>query len=223
LLICAGFVGAYLMQGKGWTYHAYPAIAFSLLAAGWAMQQADSEATGLSRWLGALLLATALILPAPRFFRSDAANPALAAAISRLAPHPRILTIAFPLRVGHPLTRDIGGVWVGHTWGLWATGGAVFMKAHAGDDPVQRAKADAYLEGERLMTAQDIETQRPDIVLIQQTVGFDFAQWIAQSAPLRAAMTRYKRVETVEDVEIFQRRDDAAETGDPAARAVSAP
>ena len=210
LLIGAGFAGAYLMQGKGWSYHAYPAIAFCLIAAGWATQQAESEATGLTRLLGALLLATALILPAPRFFRSDVSNPALAAAISRLAPHPRILAIAFPLRVGHPLTRDIGGVWVGRTWGLWATGGAVFMKARAGDDPAKRAKADAYFEGDRLTVAQDIETQRPDIVLIQETVGFDFAQWIAQSPPLQGAMNRYKRVETIDDIEIYQRRDEAA-------------
>jgi hypothetical protein len=223
LLIGAGFVGAYLMQGKGWTYHSYPAIAFSLLAAGWAAQQAESRTTGLQRRLGAGLLAAALILPAPRFFRADSTNPALAAAITRLAAHRKILAIAFPLNVGHPLTRDIGGVWVGHTWGLWATGGALFMKAHAGDDPVRRAKADAYLEGDRQMTAQDIETQRPDIVLIQQTAGFDFAQWIAQSAPLRAAMARYKRVETVDGVEIYQRQDDAAEASDPAARPITGP
>jgi len=223
LLIGAGFVGAYLMQGKGWTYHAYPAVAFCLLAAGWATQQAVSETAGRPRLIAVLLLATALILPAPRFFRHDAANPALAAAISRLAPHPRILAIAFPLRVGHPLTRDVGGIWVGRTWGLWATGGAVFMKAHAGDDPVRRAKADAYFDGDRLAVAQDIETQHPDIVLIQQTVGFDFAQWIAQSPPLLAAMARYRRVETIEDVEIYQRRDDAVEMGDPAAPAITAP
>jgi hypothetical protein len=223
LLIGAGFVGAYLTQGKGWSYHAYPAVAFCLLAAGWATQQALSETTGPSRLIAVLLLATALILPAPRFFRHDATNPALAAAISRLAPHPRILAIAFPLNVGHPLTRDVGGVWVGRTWGLWATGGAVFMKAHAGDDPVRRAKADAYFDGDRLAVAQDIETQHPDIVLIQQTVGFDFAQWIAQSPPLLAAMARYRRVETIEDVEIYQRRDDAVEKGDPAAPAITAP
>ncbi len=208
LLIGAGFVGAYLMQGKGWSYHAYPAIAFFLIAAGWAMQLAP--AAGLSRLSAALLLAIALVVPAPRFFRPDAANPALAAAIVRLAPHPRILAIAFPLDVGHPLTRDIGGVWVGHTWGLWATGGALYMKAHAGDDAARRARADAYFDGERLATAQDIETQRPDIVLIQQTPGFDFAQWIGDSPPLRAAMARYRRVGAVDGVEIYQRRDEAA-------------
>ena len=52
LLIGAGFVGAYLAQGKGWSYHAYPAVAFFLIAAGWAAQQAESEARGLPRLLG---------------------------------------------------------------------------------------------------------------------------------------------------------------------------
>ena len=98
-----GFVGAYLAQGKGWSYHAYPAAAFFLIAAGWAAQQAARDAKGWPRRLGALLLAAALILPAPRFVRADVSDPALAAAILRLAPHPRILAIAFALNFGHPL------------------------------------------------------------------------------------------------------------------------
>ena len=222
LLIGAGFVGAYLAQGKGWGYHAYPAVAFFLIAAGWAAQQAESEARGLPRLLGALLLAAALILPLPRFVRADPSNPALAAAILRLAPHPRMLAIAFPLNFGHPLTRDIGGVWVGRTWGLWETGGALFMKAHAGDDPARRAKADAYFDDDRLGAARDILTQRPDIVLIQETPGFDFAQWIDGSPPLRAAMSLYVRADVVGDAEIYQRRDETIEQGEPAA-AVTAP
>jgi len=222
LLVGAGFVGAYLAQGKGWGYHAYPAVAFFVIAAGWAAQQAESAARGLPRWLGALLLASALILPLPRFVRADTANPALAAAILRLAAHPRMLAIAFPLNVGHPLTRDIGGVWVGRTWGLWETGGALFMKDHAGDDAVQRAKAEAYLDDDRFGLAQAIQTQRPDIVLIQQTPGFDFTQWIAASPPLSAAIGLYRRADVVGDVEIYQRRDEALEQRDPAAP-ISAP
>jgi hypothetical protein len=211
LLIGAGFFGAYLIQGKGWSYHAYPVIAFCLLAAGWATQGWWSEADGMPRKLGALLMATALVLPAPRFFRPDVSHPGLAEAIAHLAPHPKILAIAFLQNLGHPLTRDVGGVWVGRTWGLWATGGAVLMKARAGADPVLRARADAYFENDRLMLTQDIETQHPDIVLLQETVGFDFGQWIAQSPRLQAAMASYQRVETIDGVEIFRPRDHALE------------
>jgi hypothetical protein len=83
------------------------------------------------------------------------------------------------------------------------------MKERVGDDPVLRAKADAYFENDRLMLTQDIESQRPDIVLLQETIGFDFVQWIAQSPRLQAAMTGYRLVETIDGVEIFQRRSDA--------------
>jgi hypothetical protein len=133
-----------------------------------------------------------------------------------------MLAIAFPLNVGHPLTRDIGGVWVGRTWGLWETGGALFMKAHAGDDPARRARADAYFDDDRLGAARDIQTQHPDIVLIQETPGFDFAQWIAGSPPLSNAMSLYHRADAVGDVDIYQRRGDAVELGDPAP-AITAP
>ena len=209
LLIAAGFLCAYLIQGKGWNYHAYPFVAFSLIAASWAMQQWRSEAAGGARKLGLLVLAIALLLPARLFFRADVSHPGLTAAITRLAPHPRILTIAFPQNLGHPLTRDIGGIWVGRSWGLWATEGAVLMKKRVGDDPALRAKADAYFENDRLMLTQDIENQHPDIVLLQETIGFDFARWIAESPRLQAAMTDYRLVETIDGVEIFQRRGDA--------------
>ena len=49
-------------------------------------------------------------------------------------------------------------------------------------------RAHAYIDDDRLGIASDIRTQRPDIVLIQETAGFDFAQWIEASPPLRRAM-----------------------------------
>jgi hypothetical protein len=61
LMIGAGFLCAYLIQGKGWNYHAYPFVAFSLIAAGWAMQQWQREAAGLARKRGLLVLAVALM------------------------------------------------------------------------------------------------------------------------------------------------------------------
>jgi hypothetical protein len=208
LLIAAGFFGAYVVQGKGWGYHAYPAIAFSLFAAGWAMQGAPRETGGAQRKLiVAALVGAALLLPMLRFYEPDPQEPALAAAIKKLAPHPKMLTIAFPLRLGHPLTRDVGGEWVGRTWGLWATGGAFQMKARAGDDPILRAKAEAYFDNDRLMLAQDIETQRPDIVLVEKFADFDMAAWIAQSPRLQAALDRYDLADTIGAVQIFKLRD----------------
>ena len=54
-------------------------------------------------------------------------------------------------------------------------------------DPILRAKAEAYFDNDRLMLAQDIETQRPDIVLVEKFADFDMAAWIAQSPRLQAA------------------------------------
>lgn len=205
LLIAAGFLAAYFLQGKGWTYHAYPALAFALFAAAWALPDAGAAAR-LSPRLGALLLAAALIVPAPSFFRRDEQRAALAAAIAKIAPHPKLLALSFRQSLGHPLTRNIGGAWVGRYWGLWPTGLAVLMKERAGGDAALRAKADAYFEKDRVAAAEDIETRRPDIVLIDETPGFDFSKWIAGSPRLEAAMAKYKTIETVDGVEILQRR-----------------
>jgi hypothetical protein len=91
----------------------------------------------------------------------------------------------------------------------------MLMKERVREDPVLRAKADAYIEADRRVVTGDIETQRPDMVLIQETPGFDFGQWIVQSPPLRAAMAHYRLVETVEDVEIYQFSQDATDARQP--------
>jgi hypothetical protein len=210
LLVGAGFLAAFLIQGKGWNYHLYPAIAFFLMAAGWALQGTEGEVGRFPHKLGFALMAAALILPAPRFFRPDVSHPGLEAAIERLVPHPRILTIGFLQNLGHPLTRDVGGVWVGRTWGEWTTGGALAMMERAGDDQAKRAKALAYFEGDRQMLTEDIETQHPDIILLEETRGFDFQQWIAQLPRLQAAMARYRLADTIDGVEIYQPRDGAS-------------
>jgi hypothetical protein len=208
LMMGAGFLAAYFLQGKGWPYHAYPALVFALLAAAWSLiQTEDANARPLPK-LGALLLALALIVPAPSFFRRDEQHAALAAAVARIQPRPKILALSFRQSLGHPLARNLGGEWVGHSWGLWATGLAVIAKERAVDDAALRARAENYYERDRLATAEDIQTQRPDIVLIEQTPGFDFTTWIAGSPQLADAMARYKLVEMIDGVKILQRSND---------------
>ncbi len=205
LVMAAGFLAAYFLQGKGWMYHAYPAIVFALLAAAWSLTQAKDENVRFPRKLGALLLALALIIPMPSFFRRDEQHAALAAAITRIQPRPKILALSFRQSLGHPLVRNLDGEWIGRSWGLWATGLAIIAKERAGDDPALRARAESYFEQDRLATAEDIQTRRPDIVLIEQTPGFDFTGWIAGSPPLTAAMARYVSVENFDGIEILRR------------------
>ena len=205
LLIAAGFFGAYLIQGKGWPYHAYPVITFCLIAAAWTIQQqASHESTPWWRSPGMLLLATAMLWPLPRFYQPEASNPALEAAISKIAPHPKISSIGFSINLGHPTVRDVGGVWVGRMWGLWATGGALLMKERFATDPAMRAKAESYFEGDRLMLTQDIETQRPDIILVEKLKAFDWFEWAAGSPRLQAALDKYELADSVGDVAVLK-------------------
>jgi len=134
LMIGAGFLCAYLIQGKGWNYHAYPFIAFFLIAASWAIQQSQSEAAGLTRKLGLVVLAITLISFAPRFFRADVSHPGLAEAITRWAPHPEYWRSLSPKISASAHARHCG-VWVGRTWGLWATGGAALMRSASATIP----------------------------------------------------------------------------------------
>lgn len=206
LLIAAGFLGAYWVQGKGWDNHAYPVIGFCLIAAALAASSGAPRWPGLPGWLGPATLGLALVLAAPRYWKADSGRPALAAAIQQIHSHPKMLVLGLPISLGHPLVRDIGGSYAGSVASLWITPGALLMKERAGDDSALVARAGAWFEKDRLLAVRDIEIKKPDIVLVQIHPDFDFPAWIAASAPLQAAMSHYQWIGIVDGAQIFSRR-----------------
>ena len=200
LLVAAGFLAAYLIQGKGWDNHAYPIIGFCLLAAAFAAQSAGTA-------LIPALLALAIFPAAARFWKPDPGQPVLAAAITQIHPRPKMLALGFAIRMAHPLVRDIGGTYVNSVASLWIGPGAMLMKDRAAGDLPQTARADAYIEAERLTAARDLEAKHPDIVLIERHPAFDFHAWITRSPRFAQAMAQYELIETVGATEIFARKD----------------
>src|SRR6185437_8205822 len=87
-----GAAAAFLIQGKGWPYHIYPAIALMALAlgAGIAEPSSDFRRRAAAAMIGASGLAFAFVYfthPA----RKDIAP--LERIVAALAPHPKILVI----------------------------------------------------------------------------------------------------------------------------------
>jgi hypothetical protein len=185
----AGFVLAAFIQAKNYPNHWYPGAAFALAAAFVVLAtQAKVRRTIVAACL--LILAAAelrqfTILP----------DPALARAIERVAPpSPSVIALSPQLTVGHPVTRNVGGHWVGSRAGLFTAHGARRVGL---DDPDALA---AYRDDLSTFAA-DIAGKRPDVVLVDRN-----SSWLWKEPVIAGAMKPYRPAARAGDIEIWVRR-----------------
>jgi len=217
-LASVGFVATYLIQSKGWLNHGYPGVALALLAIAMALAPllfAESGDTRLVHWARlrqwVLFLLLPLALDAPLAFglinilKGEEIYPGLTAAVLRHAPpHPTIIAVSPRLDVGHPLTRVVGGEWVGRPNALWVMMfSRTFIDLGWGDD-AYRARLKDDIAADARGFREDVERNHPDIVLVvENDRRIDKAM---QNPDVAAAMSGYARVDGVEDVGVWTRR-----------------
>jgi hypothetical protein len=165
-----GFLATFLIQSKGWMNHAYPGTALALLAGAFCLLgNAEYE----SRRRFGLFLFLPFCLVAPSLFGSnlDLSNreefPGVRAKVAALGlPHPKIAALAEELDLGHPLVRQLGGIWVGRQNCLWVSYEARYLLAFEKNEQ-RRARLEAYIESDERMFAQDVRDGRPDVLLVE--------------------------------------------------------
>jgi len=195
LLGAAGFLIATFLQAKNYPNHWLPGAALALAAVA---AMLDSPVVERSR--KALVgVGLAVIAISEMYQWMIWPDPAVATAIERVAPaRPSIIALSPQLTTGHPVTRNVGGRWVGSRAGLFTASGA----AYAGlDDPLERA---AYDEDMRSFAA-DVRRSSPDVVLVFRASK----QWLMGEKIIRQAMTAYRPAASTEETEIWVRRDQA--------------
>ncbi|HLW89700.1 MAG TPA: hypothetical protein VKS78_00170 [Roseiarcus sp.] len=112
-------------------------------------------------------------------------------AAATLKPHPTVLSITQRLEVGPPFARRIGGVWAQRVGALWLTSGARRIIADSGDDPAVIARMQPYLRLDRDMLIDDINRNRPDIVVISNRYG-EYRNWAFADPLIAAALADYQ-------------------------------
>ena len=212
LLLAAsiGFAAAYFLQRKGWPYQSYPMLALALLALVLAVIERWREESGRVapnrlEWLaGGLVTASIAVLT---FFWLNAAvdRQAVTAAVRSMMAHPKILILSSDLSIGHPLTRDVGGIWVSRTSALWLTLGAEVLLERGNLDGATQAALKNALAIDKKMLTEDIAGQHPDLILVHLTRGFDWMAWAHSDPRLKAALAAYRPARTIGDVVILQR------------------
>ena len=211
-LASAGFVAAFLAQGKGWSYHGYPAVALALLTAAIALAHKigtpAARPTGLAPRLVEILFGVVLAVMAYQaalWFRDGRDSGTLASVVSRLVPQPRLIAISSDLSVGHPLVREIGGQWVGRVCSQWISEG-IALRRREDLDEATRARLAAHAARDRDLLAEDIRQGRPDIILIHED-WLDWTKWALSDPGLAAALSGYRRVAGVRDVAVWARAE----------------
>jgi hypothetical protein len=117
-------------------------------------------------------------------------DPALARALTRLGPHPTIVTISEGLGLGHPLVRDIGGIWVQRTQGMLMAATARYRIADNPGDEALRARMEKAILADRDSLVEDIRRNRPDAILVGK-LGTPFNKWAWNDPEIAAARADY--------------------------------
>ena len=163
-----------LYQGKGFTYHAYPAFLCALvalcclLALPKADRQGNAWPTGFP-FLAKLVPIAALVAIAFVFtpFRPTWKPDAeLVRAVRAVVDRPTVAQIGSDLAIGHPFSRMIGGRWSSAYSSDWLGTSAFILR----ETTPSEQDAKHYLSiAERYVAAKrsELERTRPDIVLTQ--------------------------------------------------------
>jgi hypothetical protein len=188
----AGFLLAAIVQAKNYPNHWLPQTGLAFAAA-FALLMLQRIAPLRRACVGAALVFVAFnamdrwsILP----------DPAVAAAIKRVAPpEPKIIALSAQLTTGHPVTRNVGGHWVGSRAGLFTASAARFF---AGNDPVARQ---AYRDDIQSFPT-DVERHSPDVVLAHKPDK----TWLMEEPSIARVMAGYRQAAAAGDTEIWLRR-----------------
>lgn len=210
LAASTGFALAYLLQAKGWPYQSFPAVAVSVFALMLAfLLRFHSGPTKAADRVARLAAVSVVALVAGLgcfWFSLGLDISEVNASVRAIKPRPKIIALSDDLGVGHPLTRDVGGEWVGRQPSLWVTTFVRLLRAKSKVSPAENAKLSAYAERERKMFAEDVVRNRPDIILLDRISSFDWLAWANAHAETREALKPYSLRASDGPIAILSRR-----------------
>ncbi|WP_258766109.1 hypothetical protein [Bradyrhizobium arachidis] len=201
LAASVGGAASFLAQGKAWPYTALALCVFAVsgpLLVYW-RNRASTSVVAAGCFI-ILLIGIFLSKPAPGF-------PPLELRVEALVKHPRLLTITDHIALGHPLVRELDGVWVGSSCAQLLAAGAILREQDPQLSDDIRVKLDNIIAFERRQLLNGLRDGRPDVVLVDtylfSTNRFDWLTWAKSDPETRAELNRYREVEGVGRVRIF--------------------
>jgi hypothetical protein len=207
MLASVGFAVSFFLQRRGWAYHSYPMVALALLAMGYVLTSADG-AQARSRVFAAAsgLVMAAMLAFGMLWFNIQIHIGPIKEAVAGLKPNPRILMLSGEAALGHPLVRDVGGVWVSRQENLWLRVFTRLTREKTVVDAATDARLNGYLALERQWLIEDFKKLPPDIILVDN-LRDGWGDWVRADAELTELFKPYALVRSVEGVDILKRAD----------------
>jgi hypothetical protein len=215
LLAALGYVPAFVLMGKGWTYQALPILLLGLL--GFLLQLRHvwlAEMQLLAKAGATLGLAMlALIMWAGQPFATAERRAGLeqaAAAIGSVVQRPLVASIGTRLQPAHPLTRLVGGQYRSRYPALWMVDNTYGLIRANGGDLEKVTQLEALSARFIAQTASDIERERPDIIFDAGTDGTVGQAAVHADPEIARLLDGYRVLYRDKMVTVFVRADLAA-------------
>lgn len=200
-----GFAVAFFMQRKGWGYHAYPMVALSLMALGYAVATMDATYPRVRRLrIAASVVAVAILANACVWFNASVDVRKLEAAVARLGPHPKIMMLGGAATIAHPLVRDVGGTWVSRQEAFLIREIVRRARQEQTFDTASSARLDRYVATERDGLVEDFRMSSPDVVLVDNRDS-DWGAWAQADPELAELLKSYAWVQRVDGIDILKK------------------
>ncbi len=210
---CLLAVAVFFIQGRGWPYHALPALTAAALGLGFEATRRKSE---LPMPLQSnMLMATAaitLVAYAWCFKDHDRNLDEISSLVTQTHARPGIIAIAEDISVGHPLVRRVEGRWAHRFTHLWTAGGVIRqLNANTPPSAERSARLLAHLATEIDELAQSMHRERPDIILAQTGFSerreFNWLEWAQNQPQLARELENYDTAGRIGDIEILKRKN----------------
>lgn len=211
LAAASGFAVSFFVQGKGWTYHAYPMVALVLMAAGCAIAALDPERPGFNRIrVASVFIVAAMFVKACLWFDFSVDFTRLTERLAGLVPHPKIMMLCSSdvAALGHPIVRELGGTWVSRQQLFWMREFVDRARKEHTIDAQTTARLDVYVARERAGLIEDFKKQPPDVILMDRK-GSAWERWAHADPELSVLLKSYVPVQTIDGLNILERSDEA--------------
>jgi hypothetical protein len=199
LITAAGFLVCYVVQAKGWSYHALPVTA--MLCQALVMQMAVAP---LRHPLGLVVIACALALTAKLGLYKNTAAPKIEAALQSVPSGSSVAILSAHSWLAFPMVEDKRLLWPLHGIGLW-TVPAIAHGERSGDlSPALRAVRSQTLH--RL--ADDLWCHPPQLIIIDDArhspaldgTGFSYQKFLRSDRRIKALFRNYEVTGTIEGI-----------------------
>ena len=203
ILGAAGFWLAALIQGKGWPYHGYPAIAlvlialFSIMTERW--PELKESAFQRVTWASSsVVLVAALYVVASAWFWPPTWYPPFVAEVTRVAPpRPRIATVCGGPELVFPLVRILHGTSVGEILLINIAG--LRLNATQRLDASQRQIVERYAAAERQAFVRSVVSGAPNVFIVANGLK----SWALGQPEIAGVLRKFHRVATTDVAEIW--------------------